>query len=168
MVSAVLLAFPAAIEKRRGSDFSFHWGALAVIFTILSVDEIVGFHEYPIELLRDSLGVGSLLYYAWVLPGIVVVGILGLAFLRFVLHLPKLTRNQVIISGAMFVFGAIGIEMLSGVQADQFGEETFAYSVIITLEESLEMIGIAVFTLAVYTHIAKSDDCLNVLIPAPR
>lgn len=97
-----------------------------------------------------------MLYYTWVIPGMFLVGIVTCFYLRFVFGLPRRTRSFFILAAATFVAGAIGVEMLSGVQADRFGEENLTYALIITLEEFLEMIGVVVLVRALVDYIHTS------------
>ena len=48
-------------------------------------------------------------------------------------------------SGLLFVGGAVGVEIISAREADIHGSESVYYSVLYTIEELFEMIGIAIF-----------------------
>jgi heme exporter protein D len=56
---------------------------------------------------------GGFFAFAWVVVGIPLVAILGLLFQPFLRSLPSLLRRRCIIAGAVFLSGAIAIEMLS-------------------------------------------------------
>lgn len=49
-----------------------------------------------------------------VIPGIAIVGLLALYFIRFVWRLPPKTRSGFVIAGTMFVAGVVGVETLGG------------------------------------------------------
>ena len=140
-----LLALIALVKHHRRDPYRLHWATLAVVFFGLSVDEVAGFHEYPIEPLREAFGAGGLLYYAWVIPGMLFVALMAFCFQRFLRNLPKRTGMLFVLSGLVFVGGAIGVEMLSGMQADAFGEENVTYAMVVTCEESMEMLGVLIF-----------------------
>ena len=152
-LAGALLLVVAACKVLRRDAYRYHWAALSALFFLLSVDEVAMFHEYPIYPLREALGAGGALYYTWVLPGVAFVAVVAISFWRFLRHLPARTRNGFLLAGAVFVGGAIGVEMLSGVQADRFGEETFGYSLIITAEEFMEMLGVVLFIRAIIDYI---------------
>ena len=83
----------------------------------------------------------------------VLVLIVGLSYLPFVWNLPARTRSLVVLAGGAFLAGALGVEMLSGAQADAFGEENLTYALIITVEEFLEMLGVVIFIKALLGYI---------------
>lgn len=152
-LSSGLFAAIAAVKCAQGDSYRRHWVALAAIFLCLSIDEVAMLHEYPIAPLREYLGVGGLLYYTWVIPGMLGVALFAVAYARFLQSLPTATRRQLLFAGATFIAGAIGVEMLSGAQADQYGEENFGYAMIVTVEEFLEMLGIAILIKALLEYI---------------
>ena len=148
-----LLALVALVKHHRRDAFRLHWAILAVVFFGLSLDEVAMFHEYPIEPLREAFDAGGLFYYTWVVPGALFVALMGFSFQRFLRHLPKRTGMLFMLSAMVFVGGAIGVEMLSGMHADLFGEENFTYAMIITCEEFMEMLGVVIFIYALADYI---------------
>ena len=168
LLSSALLALIAAVKFRGGDaggrdKFRWHWTALAALFALLSLDEIAMIHELPIQPLREAYGTGGIWYYPWVGLGMLFVGAVGIAFTRFLLHLPRKTRWLMLAAGCVFVGGAIGVEMASGAAADARGEESAAYAVIITLEESLEMLGIVIFIHALVDYLASLSADVRIL-----
>ena len=65
-----------------------------------------------------------------------------------------------LISGSIFVLGAIGFELLGGRQADLYGTNNVLYSIITTSEELLEMLGIAIFIYTLLTYIVNQFEAL--------
>ena len=126
------------------------------------MDEVATIHELPIDPLRNALNAGGLLYFTWVIPGAIFVMIVGLSYLRFLGHLPSRTRNLFLIAAAVFVGGAIGVEMISGLQADRHGETNFAYAMIITIEEAMEMLGVVIFIHAVADYLHRTVGELHI------
>jgi len=165
LFASIMLAAMTGISFKQNARYRFHWALLSATFGILAVDEVVGFHEYPIDAIRSYLGVGGMLYYAWVIPAAFCVFAFGLFFLKFLRDLPASTRYLFILSGSIFVGGAIGVEMISGIEADAAGEETLRYAAIITLEETMEMLGVALFTFAVYRELWKQVDVMFISMP---
>ena len=66
-----------------------------------------------------------------------------LAYLQFVWRLPKFTRNGLIIAGACYVGGALGMELFGGMLAESKGFDAISYIFVMSIEETLEMVGIA-------------------------
>ena len=159
--AAVILAVIATAKFQLRDKFRWHWAVLSLLFFMLSADEIAMFHEMPIDPMRDMFQLGGALYYGWVIPGILFVGLIGIGYLRFLWNLPTRTRNLMIFAGLVFVSGAIGVEMLSGIQADRFGEENLNYALIITIEEFLEMLGVVILIRALLEYIEQEFTLLN-------
>jgi hypothetical protein len=122
------------------------------------VDEAWSIHERLITPVRGLLGDGPLgiLYFAWVIPGIAVVFVLTLSFLGFLLRLPAKTRFSFLVAATLFIGGALGIELVGGRYAELHGVENLTYSMIATVEESLEMAGVIVFIYALLKYIADN------------
>jgi hypothetical protein len=161
-LAGALLSLIAAAKFQMADRFRWHWVSLAGLFFLLSMDEIAGFHELPVDPLREALAAGGLLYYTWVIPGAAVVALVGCLFLRFYLALPRRTQRGFLLAAILFVGGSIGVEMLSGAQADAFGEENLDYALIVTIEEFLEMLGIVVFIRALLEYIEQQLGGLQV------
>ena len=145
LFSATLLAIIAVFKKRRGDVFSMYWTVLAIVFLFLSVDEASSIHELatlPILKRFDSHG---LLYYPWVIPGIIFVTIMAAFYRKFVFQLPEKTRRLMLIAATLYLGGAIGIELIGGWHHKTYGDDNLTYSFITTAEELLEMAGIIVF-----------------------
>ena len=143
---ALLIGIVARTARVEGDRWWRYWAALGVLFVGLSIDEMVGFHEMLILPLRNRFGTGGLLWFAWVIPGAAFVLTVGLIFGRFVFQQNRRVRNGIILSGFIYVGGAIGCEMPGGLLMERYGETSVAYTAMATIEECLEMIGLIVFS----------------------
>jgi hypothetical protein len=148
LVAAALLAVHAIGRWQTNERFAWRWAALAVVFCGLSADEVAMLHEYPIEPLRQALGLSGYLYYGWVLLGALFAIGVAVFFWQPLRTLPLKTQAMLIAAAVIFLGGAVGVEMLSGEWADQHGEENLTYALIVTAEEFCEMLGVAVFITA--------------------
>ena len=102
------------------------------------------------------------IYYAWVVPGAIFVLIVALAYLRFFASLPRKTRRQFLVAGALFVLGALGMEMLSAQLISSYGGVEslnsmpdiirISAAVVTAGEEFLEMLSIVVFIYALLSY----------------
>ncbi len=142
-LSATLLAVIACCHRVVQKKGFWQWLGLAVIFLCLAVDEATYLHEILIVSLRNKLQLTGIFYFAWVIPGAGFVVSIVLAYLPFVWRLPKQTRNGLLIAGACYVGGALGMELLGGMLAESKGFDAASYILVMSIEESLEMIGIA-------------------------
>lgn len=164
LVCAVLLGVVARVEREAGSRFALHWKVLALLFLYLSIDEAAELHELLIEPLRGTLNAGGLFHFAWVVPGIALLVVLGLAYARFLVHLPASTRRLFVAAAATFVGGAVGAEMVGGAWVESRGFHNLGSVLIWTVEESLEMLGIAVFVYALLRHLELRGGAVTVTV----
>ena len=163
--SVLLLLFAAQLltvitvlkNKHRDPDRS-RWAILSFGFLFMAADEGFSLHEKLIVPVRGLLGDGTfgIFYYAWVIPGIAVVLVLALSFLKFLLHLPPKTRSTFLVAATLFIGGALGIELIGGRYVELHNENNLTYSMIVTVEESLEMTGVIVFIYALLKYIADN------------
>ena len=157
LICSLLLAIIAIAKKRTSDRYSRHWQILAIIFAIMSLDEVAMLHERAgnlIDILSPVEYTGWL-NYQWVLLGIPLTAVIAIAYLRFMLHLPARTRNLFFLAGALFVGGALGLEILSGHQASLDTSSEFLYKLYMTVEELWEKLGVLVFIHALLTYIEK-------------
>ncbi len=165
LLSSALLAIIAFAKKKEDAPYRLHWKALSVIFLFLSLDEASQLHEVTVEPLRSALNAGGFLYHTWVILGAVFLLIFVLAYLRFLADLPRKTRNLFLVAGALFVGGALGMEMISGYylssyldvprwRLGSFCNVRLNLAKLRTVEELLEMLGIVVFIYALMSYIS--------------
>ena len=135
LLSAFLLAIIAFAKKKEGTPFVIHWTALSFIFLCLSFDEAFEVHERWIKPLRAYFNASGFFDSAWVIPGIAFVLIFALVYLRFLMGLPVKFRRLFLIAGALFVGGAIGVEMVGEYFGTYYGRYNILHSLIATVEE---------------------------------
>jgi hypothetical protein len=152
---SILLVNIAMSDKLRDARYAFHWKVLAVIFLCFSIDEAVVIHERVFNFKGEGF-----LYFFWVIPGIIFVVVFAALFLKFLQHLPGITRFQFIIAGSLFISGALGMEIVDGYYHDIYGWENMTYSLLTSIEEFLEMLGVVVFINAImtYTNMKRRQD----------
>ena len=154
LVCSELLFVIGVTRKRVGDRFAANWLGLSAGFLYLSVDEAASLHEMTIVPLRTALDLTGYLYFAWVIPGAIITLILALTYLPFLYHLPVRIRRLAVVAGALYVGGAIGVEMLGSRYYSLYGTESFQYSLLVAVEEGLEMFGVVVFIYALSLVIA--------------
>lgn len=146
---AVMLYMIARALRAAGGAHLLGWRAMSLIFLVLSIDEASQVHELAIEPLGEALHARGVLLFTWIVPAIALVGIFVIAYSRFLMDLDAATRRRFVVAGALYVAGAIGMEMVGGAWATSHGVDNPTYRMlIVTLEESLEAAGIVAF---VYT-----------------
>ncbi len=149
-----LLLAVISIKKIKERDrYRSHWSVLSIIFLYLSLDETAQIHELTAKPLRDLFSLEGIFYYGWVLIGISFIVIFAIAYLKFFIDLPKKIQFLFALSGVLFVGGALGIELIGGWYDSTMGDDNLIYLLITTLEEILEMLGIAVFIYSLLIYI---------------
>jgi hypothetical protein len=151
LLSAVLFWVIASAERHRGRR-SIGWYGLAALFAYLAFDEGAELHDLATRPLRALFDLGGIFHFAWVLPALVAVVLIGLIYARFIAALPAQTRRWVIIAASMYVAGALGVEMVGGAYLDAIGERNFRYELIVTVEEGLEMLAVALLLRTLLIH----------------
>jgi hypothetical protein len=151
---SVLLINIASFKQVTRDRYAAYWKILALVFLFMSLDEAVSLHEKAISPLQSALNVGGFFYFAWVIPGIAFVAIFVLMYLRFFLDLPTKTKWLFAASGAIYVGGALGVELLEGLVYPLDGY-SIAYVAVAHIQESLEMLGIVIFVYVLMRYTAS-------------
>lgn len=162
LVASLLLLAIMLHERNHGARDVARWAILAAGFLLMAIDESLSFHERLIEPTRQLLGPGKLgiFYFAWVIPGLALVLVLGVFFLPFLLRLPAATRFTFILAAALYLGGAIGMELVDGRYRELHGTE-IVYHLLVAVEEGLEMAGAILFIYGLLKYRANHH-------PAPR
>lgn len=156
LVSAMFLTFLGRFDHSGGTSRQRYWYALGLLFLLLAIDEAVIIHEMGTAAM-DGLNLSGPFYFSWVIPGLIFTALVGVFFLRFLLTLNARTRNLLILSGVVFVSGAVGMELIAGLIFGAAENETAAISsvshvIVQAIEEGLEMTGVAIFLCALVDY----------------
>ncbi len=160
LMCALLLAGIAAVTRRSHSRFFWYWAGLAAAFLYISLDETATIHEHA----SDWFDFDGFLYFGWVIPAGILVGVMGLCYLRFLAHLPRKTCLRFMIAGTIYVGGALGVELALGHWTDNAGRHNLMYNLLDLGEESMELLGVTLFLLALLEYIGLTWGDLRVRI----
>ncbi len=163
--SALLWLIGACRKKQAASD-TLYWFGLAIIFVFLACDESLEIHEKLDRPIRALLNTSGPLYFAWVIPYGTFVAVLGIVYSRFILALPPRIRFLTIMSGVLFLTGALGFELI-GSQLFIWSGKTggLAFRSAVTLEESYEIIGVLTFIYALLSYIEQEFGRISISLP---
>lgn len=165
LIAGILLLF-----VYKTTDIKKHkifWLSLGIVFIFLAFDESFKIHEGLSQLIRGNYTVeGSVKYGTWAIPYLLITAVIGLLYLRFVLSLPKFTRIMVIVSGAIYVGGAAGFELVEGYLYLHAGEESLVYKLFHSAQEILEMVGIVLFNYTLLDYLALNKTTIEISNPA--
>lgn len=166
LIASVLLGCVALIKKKEKSSLWKQWAILGFIFLFLSFDESASLHEGVSKKFNMLVGgFEGTTHYAWAILGSgLILGFL-LYFKSFLFSLPASSRNRFILSGAIFLIGALGIEAVGGYLVSKVGYDELSYKLCAFAEESLEMLGIYCFIWSLFGYIDGSLATQKVAIP---
>ncbi len=150
---ACLLAVIAHAHRLKGGGYRY-WLGLAWVFVFLATDEYFSLHERLVAPMRSLFNTSGLLYFAWVIPYGVALGVFALIYRRFVFGLPIRTRRLFLLAGLIYVAGALGTELFAGQYYEKVQRvDAVGSLVFVTIEELLEMTGLVMFLHALLSHI---------------
>lgn len=126
-----------------------YWRVLAGIMFYLSIDESVSIHERLTAPIQRSADMGGALLWAWVIPGAIFAGVVGLSAIPFLKSIPPTAARRMFFGGAIFITGAVGFEMVGAAITDAGYFEGVWYTVVASIEETLEALGMILFLSAI-------------------
>jgi hypothetical protein len=157
-LAATILLFIFTLKQRSGDGR--YWFVLSLGFFYLCVDEALSLHELLIAPTQQMFGreqLSGFYLMAWALPGLLGAVILALTYLRFLWRQPASTRIAFIISGSLYLGGALGLEMMGSWYMEFYGWDNPGYTLLWTVEESMEMAGVILFIRALLNLIQSED-----------
>lgn len=169
LLSSILLYVIYSNEKKIHHKGSNYWLFLSVLFLFLSLDESISIHE-NLGKIHDYLAQKDVMpklldTHQWLVFGSLFVVIIGLILLPFFKLLQKSTLYLFLLSGAIFLIGAIGFEFLGAIMLKTGFVESkkdFIYLIRRIFEEGFEMYGIAIFNCALYREISNNNITLTI------
>jgi len=132
-----------------------YWLLLAIGFHLLSLDELVGFHEFINTVVKDT---------HWTSFGLAICLVVGSAYVPFLWTLPVRIRWLFIASGMIYIGGAVGVEWGTIYYEERDQLDTLAYNLWNALEESMEMAGVILFIYTLLGHLAANPRARSVTI----
>jgi hypothetical protein len=148
LLSSGLLLAIANAKKRTRDRHTLYWYVLCVGFALMSLDEEAGIHET----------INTIIEITWAIPGAVLVGIIGLAFIPFLIRLPARTRWWFVASGAVYVGGAVGMEIATDrLFLTKHTPDTLSYAFLTAVEEGMEMFGVVLFIRALLAYMRAEE-----------
>lgn len=125
---------------------TWSWSLFALVAVLASIDEFAEVHE-RLDTIGNAIAgrLGIELWFTWVLAAIPIVIMVIAMLAPLALAMPRGQALLLVLGGALFLTGAVGIESLSGVVLAASGgvpDATFVW--VTAIEELFEMVGIAV------------------------
>ena len=169
LFSSSLLLISALLMQRLGHnsnpDAADDWRLLSKIFIFLALDEALQIHEILIiPGLRHQ--VHPALASTWVVPYAALALIMLWKFRSFLGSIPRATATGLLRSGAVYVGGAIGMEMIGSfaVRSSLIRLHSPWYGAITGLEEALELVGIILLIHALMLALLAQQDSVDITL----
>ncbi len=162
LLSTLWLWLITKVKQSGQDEFTNYWRVLTATFFLLALDETTNLHTMTAKPLRELLQASNFLYFTWVVWGIAFALLFVAAYYKFLRALPARMRNQLLWAGAIFLSGAVGMEMVGGQLHTVYGIESAIVAAAAILEEVLEMIGILLFNYALLNYLAAQTQMLPI------
>lgn len=153
--SVVLILFAAAmslaaglLNHSRDPRLARRWYILCGLLVLLSLDEAASLHEKLESVGSAIVSGGGLLHFTWVVPGIILAALVLTMVYRLGRALPRPVAVELMAGFGVFLFGAVGLEMVGGLVLSMVGEG-WTYVIVSTIEEFLENVGMILVAHAV-------------------
>ena len=147
-------ALTAGVLALRGAAMGRGWSLVSVTAGFLALDESLELHERLTP--AGTALVGEVLHFAWVVPGAFAGAVVGTVLLLRLRRQPVLIRRRLVLSGVVYLTGALLLETLSGVVLRYDGPRE-PYIVVTALEELLEMVGASLLVATVLAVPRRAD-----------
>jgi hypothetical protein len=165
---AGVLWLVAAWRRQAGLPYVTTLRWLSLLLAALAVDEVAQIHELLSDPLRETFDLDGVLNYAWVLVYGAVAAILFAVLLPLATRMPRGLRAMVLVAVALYVGGALGLEMVGSEEADAGGLGGATYAAFVAIEESLEFAGALLLLYALMTALSASCDTIQTRLSAPE
>lgn len=147
---------PETVSRKWG------WYLLSVGFVAMAIDEFVGIHEHIGAVAHELLGnvaFHGLFRFVWPIPALGLLLVLAFVFIPFLRYLPPAFRLRLCVSGAIYMGGAVGMEMVGGYYYEYIAagdRANFGYSMLTVIEETMEMSGIVLYISTMLREVRRS------------
>lgn len=160
VAAAVALAIYLAHQGRH--PLAARWGVLAGLLGLMAVDEAAQLHDMATGPLRRGLELEpGALYFAWVIPALVILTGAAIYLFPLMRALPTQARSRLLLAMGVYVGGALVIEMISGFAVAE-GHDTAHYYAVITLEETLELAGAVLLVAALMAFLRSLRPTISI------
>ncbi len=144
LIAALLFMQQARSLRAQGEAWHKWWLILGIGFCVLSIEEIVGIHEWTNSMMGDT---------PWTVIGFQIFSLAALVYLPFLWHYRWRTGLLLLLAGCIYAGGALGVEHFTDSEVN-----SLHYNMWTALEEGLEMLGVIVLIYTLLDHLRGSPD----------
>jgi len=143
------------------------WVILGAVMAFLALDEmLLQFHEGLGDLIELEGALGGFQQFDWIIIVLPILLVFLILLLPWFLKLDRQSQILFVIGGTVFVAGSVGFEVVGGraIIMSEHGtmKMNFWYDMAVTAEESLEIIGMSIFSYALFKRWCGTDGALSV------
>ena len=156
------------LADREGATFFLIIGC---VFLYLACDEAFSFHELLTPITNQQMNVGGAFFkFSWIAPALLFSLVVFLFSLKFLWRTDPDMRKFLVLSGAVFITGAVGLEAAMGFYIESvtgpwtLWQNTVAF-ILSACEETMEMLGIALFLYGLLRHFERHFGALTLRAP---
>ncbi len=157
LICAGLLFSIYRIERVKRPFNEKYWLILSIFFLWLSVDESASVHEMAMAPIRGAFDIISVsvdwLAHPWVIPGVIIVLAAAGYFFRFYMGLSGRYKLLFLVAAVLFIGGSMGMETFNGFFEPETPRFDLLYSLLMTVEESMEMAAVIIFIYALIEYL---------------
>ncbi len=151
LLAGVLLLLIARLKYGDGDRHRWGWLGLGFGFLLMALDEAMQIHELLYRMPGFDTG-----NWLWIVPFGILMLIIGAAFLRFLLDLDPRYRRLFLLSAALFLGGAMGMELIADVTIGGTSQgPNWPATGFTSVEEGLEMTGVAFFIVSLLRYLTE-------------
>ncbi len=156
-------------ERQNVSGLQLPWLFLAAGFCLMFFDEMFMIHEFVSRLVGRNMETSGAFSFGWVIPYLAIVAVVGLVLSFWFFRLDRWTQTWFAVSGAIYLSGALGSEMVSGIHYSGLAEDrevwrTLSIDLLATVEESLEMLGLSLFIVTLVKRLFRQGHVLSLTV----
>ena len=157
VLAAVLLLVIWRGKAQRREPQRSQWFVLGMIFIFLGVDEVAQIHETTIANTIAALRGKESDKTGWFWIYLPVLAAFGLYFIPFLRRLPRRIATLFVLSGSLYIGGAIVMEKFCNWFAKKYGDG-LGYLFLDNFSEFMESAGIALFIYTLLLYLATTGE----------
>lgn len=164
LLLATFCIFLVVYTKKYSKDrFLPHWIGLCIGMFLLSADEFIMLHEKLKRFTFHIFPKDSFFYSSsWVTMAVILVAVVGVFYIHFFIKLPPRTRYLYLLSGVIFLIGALILERI-GFSVLEIYDRKREFVLITMAEEFMEMSGITLFIYATLDYLKSMMTSFKIL-----
>ena len=148
LIATAFLGIVTRDKRSSGDQMKGRWTILFLGFCFLSIDEIAGLHE----------SLNSVIDPSWAWGGLIISVLLGVYFIPFLRTLPRTSIRDFVVSGVVYVGGAVGMELVG----QPLDGDALPYNMSTMVEEGMEIFGIILFIRALLSYMSNDKTEIEV------